>query len=426
MRVLFVGYLENVHAARWINQLHDQGWDLHFFPIGMPAGQVPHPELRDVTVHMRDIAFRRPPSVDESIRTVGGWPFPRRLPRTGWLTASALKAALSPLRRERAEELARTVRALRPDVVHSIEMQQAGYLTLDAKSRCTAFPPWVLTCWGNDLYLFGRLPAHAKRIRAVLTECDYYICECERDAELARVFGFRGKMLPRFPGPGGLAIDRLGQLRQSGRPSRRRLIVLKGYQHDRGRALVGLEAIRRCADVLGEYRVAVYSASPEVAFAAELLAHDTRMPIEVVSSWPHSAAHEDIVRLHGRARASIGLSISDGVSNSMLEAMAMGSLPIQSDNGCEREWVRDGENGLLVAAEDPEAVASALRRALSDDALVDRAAETNWDLVTQRLDQRVIRPEVIAAYERVAAQGVPRMSRARNLASGSEPEMARR
>jgi glycosyltransferase involved in cell wall biosynthesis len=183
--------------------------------------------------------------------------------------------------------------------------------------------------------------------------------------------------------------------------------VLKGYQGWAGRALVGLRAIELSADALKGYRVAVYLAGQDVRIAAELVAQSTGIPIEIV---PHSP-HEDILRLHGQARISIGLSISDAVSTSLLEAMVMGSFPIQSNTSCADEWIRCGETGLLVHPEDPEAVAAAIRRAVTNDALVDHAAEINARLAAERLDQSVIQPQVIAMYDKVAAQGKRRPMR---------------
>jgi glycosyltransferase involved in cell wall biosynthesis len=89
----------------------------------------------------------------------------------------------------------------------------------------------------------------------------------------------------------------------------------------------------------------------------------------------------------------------------MLEAMVMGALPIQSDTISTAEWINHGENGLLVPPEEPEAIADAIRRAVSDDDLVNRAAELNFEVAQKRLDQEVIRPQVIQLYEKVAAQG---------------------
>jgi glycosyltransferase involved in cell wall biosynthesis len=59
-------------------------------------------------------------------------------------------------------------------------------------------------------------------------------------------------------------------------------------------------------------------------------------------------------------------SLSEGLSSSILEAMAS-SLPVIASNvGGIPELVRDGENGLLVAPADPAALAEAIRRLAQD------------------------------------------------------------
>jgi len=48
--------------------------------------------------------------------------------------------------------------------------------------------------------------------------------------------------------------------------------------------------------------------------------------------------------------------------------MVMGSFPIQSNTSCLGELLRDEESRmLLVHPEEPEAIAEALRRAVTDD-----------------------------------------------------------
>ena len=125
----------------------------------------------------------------------------------------------------------------------------------------------------------------------------------------------------------------------------------------------------------------------------------TKIPVEIV---PFSD-HEDILRLHGQARISLGASISDGIPTSLIEAMAMGSFPIQSDTSCANEWVIHGKTGFIVPAEDPQAVAEAIRLAVSDDKLVDAAAKLNWDLALERLDSAQIRRKVVGMYNEVAS-----------------------
>ena len=55
-----------------------------------------------------------------------------------------------------------------------------------------------------------------------------------------------------------------------------------------------------------------------------------------------------MLRLHGRARVSIAISIGDGISTALLEAMAMGSFPIQTCTACADEWIIDGKSGFIV------------------------------------------------------------------------------
>jgi glycosyltransferase involved in cell wall biosynthesis len=88
----------------------------------------------------------------------------------------------------------------------------------------------------------------------------------------------------------------------------------------------------------------------------------------------------------------------------MLEAMVLGALPVQSDTVSTREWISDGENGLLVPPEDAGAVERALRRAVSDDDLVERAARINEQLTAERVDFRRIAPRVVELYRRVAEE----------------------
>jgi glycosyltransferase involved in cell wall biosynthesis len=403
LRILFVGIPNGVHAARWIGQVADQGWDLSLFP---GYDTEPHPGFRNITIY--SLMDHRRDRLDPSVKLRPLWrPFMggqdklyRFQQRCKWLP-------------ERATLLALLIRWLRPDIIHSLQIQSAAYVTLEAKRKLSRwfpsmrFPPWVVSNWGADISLFGHLPDHAERIRGVMSSCDYYHCECYRDVELGKTFGFRGTVLPVLPAAAGFDLAEMRRLRRPGPVSARRLILLKGYQHWAGRALVGLRAIERSADVLRDYRIAIwlpgYSVltSDDVRSAAERLARstDVRLRIEPPGGW----SREDVLRLQGRARISIGLSITDAASTSMIEAMIMGSFPIQSNTGCHEEWVRDGETALLVHPEDPAAVEAAIRRAVADDNLVDTADRINAR-TTERWDERVVRPQVVALYERIAAE----------------------
>jgi glycosyltransferase involved in cell wall biosynthesis len=389
MRILIVAFANSIHTARWVSQLVGQGWDIHVFSStdGVPV----RPEMRGVVVH-RSVYFRQR-ELDASVRLTG-------IPVGSPLAASGAIKLLERSRPDyRARQLAGLIDRLKPDVVHSLEIQHAGYLTLDALRLVRhASPKWIVTNWGNDIYLFGRLAAHKERIREVLNRCDYYSSECQRDVDLAREFGFTGTILPVSPNTGGFDLEELQSLRLPGPTSRRRLIMVKGYEGWAGRAFVALRALARCADLLSGYEIRVYNASEDVAIAAELLADSARVRVTLV---PAGTEHQEMLRLHGQARVSLGLNISDGVSTSFLEALAMGSFPIQSWTSSADEWIENGATGLLVPPEDPEIVEQALRQSLTDDQLVDNAASANWQTVCTRLDKRILDAKAVAFYETV-------------------------
>jgi glycosyltransferase involved in cell wall biosynthesis len=420
MRILFVAMSESIHVVRHIGQLSHCGWDLHLFPT--MTGLVHTALDKSVKVHAAPGTEVGWPLADRgrfvrdrvavflgSYRAMFKQWLPRLKKRQERLPLP-LSAAVSPfiwaIGRwvDDAERLARVIRKVKPDVIHSLEFQHGAYVTLEAKKLLAGrgkFPLWVATNFGADIDLFGRLPEHESIIREVLAECDYYDCESDRDVALARRFGYEGPVWPVVPNAGGFDLKKIQSLRTPGPTSARRLIVLKGYQGWVYRALTGLRAIEMCADLLKErgYRVAVYLASDDVGLSARLITQSTGLPIDII---PYSS-HDDMLRLHGQARASIGLSLTDACSTSFLEAIAMGSFPIQSSTSTANEWIRDGETGIFVHPEDPRDVAQAIRRAVTDDAMVDRAAEVNAHTVRERLDYQTIQRQVVGAYKAIEA-----------------------
>ena len=387
LRLLFVAFADSIHTARWTAQLTGLGWDLHVFAV---THKPPCPELQGVTVHRLVESPRSRSSVSQqAIR----WPLSRGETRLTQLLERT--EYYSP-----ASRLARVIEAVEPDIVHSMEMQNAAYLTLEARRRMrTPFPTWIYSCWGSDIYHFGGQSEHEPRIRDVLTHCDYMFADCRRDVLLAREFGFVGEVLGVYPGGGGFDLAKARAMRQPGSVASRRVIAIKGYNGGplESRGLIAIEALRSCAAQLAGYEVVVYSAAPEVSAAVTNLQRDFRIRVSVKPA----ARHAEVLRLMGQSRVAIGLGLSDGSPNTMLESMIMGAFPIQSDTISTREWITSGGNGFLVPPESPEDVAVAIRRALAEDELVEHAAEANAQIADEKLERERIRDEVRSLYKRV-------------------------
>ena len=392
MRILFVTLAESIHAARWIKQLQGQGWDIHVFPHSAYDGI--YPELEDLTVHN----LVQPPkqNISPTVRQTGlSWPLPRGRRRTTAVLQS-LDYFKQPAR------LARVIQSLQPDLIHSLEMQRCSYLTLSSRKLLNGHrpPPWIYSSWGSDIFFFGRRSDHQPRIREVLSTCDYFIADCQRDVQLAKDFGLRGEVLGVFPASGGFELTRMQRLGSGVPVSSRKVIAVKGYQDDNwgGRALNALEGLRLSARQLRGFEVIIFSATSEVKSRAEEIAKETGVKISILPPSPN----DDVIKLMGRARIAIGIGLTDGSPVSLLEAMIMGAFPVQADTVSTAEWIRDGENGFLVPPEEPAIIASAIQRALVDDELVEQAASINTVIANQRLDGKTLRPRIIDIYKKAA------------------------
>ena len=291
---------------------------MHLFPSTDSWIEV-HPALRNVTLH--HTGFRNPARNAKGVRFRGV--------SLAWRAVDVWRRKVRREEagtRRRAERLARLVARLSPDVVHSLGDPARRVPDVGSETTAGQAVPSV------DRHELGKrhLPFRAtrraraedpggpRRVRLLFLRVPARRRPWRNPSDSA------GTVLPVFPNAGGFDLAEVACLRQPGPASARRAIMLKGYQHWGGRALTGLRALERCADLLGGYEVWIYSATPDVAVAAELFAKSTGIRVTLL---PKATPHSEILSRHGRARISIGLSISDAISTSLLEAMVMGCLP---------------------------------------------------------------------------------------------------
>lgn len=443
-RILFVAMHHSVHTARWVGALLDAGFDLHMYPVD-PAP--PHAYIRNLTLHVPTMAAGAGASASQAASTGVRVARLLRLALTDPLTAvrrvreKLRNAAASPLSSEPPEQpearlrihpiafegedpqarirlgrqdesdatimalhgpqmLAKVIAEVQPDLIHSLEFQHNAYLVLAARdlmlaqNPSLAFPRWLATNWGSDIYYFGRDEAHARQIRRVCEALDLYSCECRRDLALGRSFGYKGPELPVLANSGGIDVDAAQQLRDAPPPSKRKLIMVKGYDHFAGRAMISLAVLERFAERLKDYEIVMFSVGARPRARALELEAAGVLNIRVIDI----ASHNEILECFGRARAYLAVSISDGISTSVLEAMLMGAFPIQTNTSCCEEWFVQGETGFAVSPDDIEEICVRFERALTDDTLVDQAAARNLEIIRSRLDQSIMTPAIHDFY----------------------------
>ena len=135
-----------------------------------------------------------------------------------------------------------------------------------------------------------------------------------------------------------------------------RLHPVKGLAH-------GLEAFRlvreRRPDIRLEYRLV--GLGPQEAELRELAA---RLAIDQQVHFLGGATREEVVAQYRRAQMFVSPSIAEGLPTSLREAMACELPVVATSVGGTREFVRDGENGILVPPGNPMALADGILQLL--------------------------------------------------------------
>lgn len=137
------------------------------------------------------------------------------------------------------------------------------------------------------------------------------------------------------------------------------LIWRKGYEY-------ALQAIRRLVDREVDVQFDIIGDGPE---RQRVLYTIIDLGLEVHVSLCGRLTPAEVRSRLQQADAFLLSSLSEGISNAVLEAMACG-LPVVTTNcGGMREAVSDGVEGFVVPTRDPEAMAEALHRLATDRAL---------------------------------------------------------
>jgi len=373
-KILIIGMVNSVHLAGWISQFVDQPIDFVIFPS--TQAQQAHPIIENLmnsktnqmSVSLQPVFMRR----HAFVLTVLDIPFKNRF---------------------RSHILRKLITEHSFDLIHVLELQHAGYLLLGTR-LAPNLPKVFVTNWGSDIYWFEQFPKHKTKIIQLLQIASYYSAECQRDIEIVKRLGYNGITMPVIPNRGGINLDEIPK--SSLPPSQRKKIMIKGYTGFVGQALIALKACELAAEHLRGYEIVIYSASTKSRIRSLKLRFLHKVNVRILEK---QTPHVEMLQHFSEARIYMGISLSDGISTSLLEAMATGCYPIQTGTSCANEWLSDGVSGSIINNIDVQEVRATLENALKQDQLVDTAAELNKATAVRRISKNSVAPIAQKFYE---------------------------
>ena len=141
--ILVVALPDSVHTLRWLQLVQGGGWPL----VLMPA--TPHSPLDELAGLPRVSCAEQVDGLGDG--GIGLWDEPAESwsgPPDDLPAPIAFRDRLAIVR---SASVARAIRVLRPVIVHSMEIQLAGYACLGATRLLgDDCPPWLVSNWGSD------------------------------------------------------------------------------------------------------------------------------------------------------------------------------------------------------------------------------------------------------------------------------------
>lgn len=363
MKILFVS-MHSIHAIRWIENFKDSPYDLYWFDItNKGVLNTNSKALQFIEWNKRKIPYLK------------GEYFLRK-------NFSTIYKVLNPFFEvTESEALEKIIQEIQPDLIHSFELHTCSSPILRTMIKNRNIK-WLYSCWGNDLYYNRQIPNDLKIIKRMLARIDFMHADCQRDFEIAKELGFKNKFLGVIPTGGGYDLT---YYKQFTLPFEKRTIILiKGYEHLFGRGLNVVKALQFENELVSKYEVVVFGAHKEVIDFITF----NNLPFKTYGR--HDLSQSELIKLMGKAILYIGNSISDGMPNTLLEAIIMQAFPIQSNPGnATAEIIENKKNGLLI--NDPNNIHEIKEKvnfALSNLQLVKQAMTINNEIAEQRLNYK--------------------------------------
>jgi len=425
MKILFVADWRSIIARNWIHGIASLGHEcrvLSSYPTDLVdqtivVDEVPialaslRPQRVSLRTSTRNLGTSAPAEASSWARGSGGpqglvVPFSR--PARRLLSGDRAVRAKSSLRRRAAPydvtrhlpAASRVVAAFRPDLVHALRIPFEGIFA----TRLVAEHRTVVSIWGNDLTLYAPTTNTMRRqTRRALAATDGLIADCERDIVLARTWGYPPRR-PTIVLPGSAGIELATDVQERRAQTRARLGVGSDVPmvfSPRGpRVYLRLSNLCRAVPkVLRLWPQAVFVFAQSEHGAVERLAMDLGVA-DSCRFLPNQTA-DQMLDLFSAADVFVSPSVHDGTPNTLIEGMSVGCFPIAGATASIREWITDGENGLLCDPEQTTDISSQIVAALANRDLRENACTINKLLVANRAERTECLRRADAFYQQV-------------------------
>ncbi|APV45146.1 Glycosyltransferase involved in cell wall bisynthesis [Dehalogenimonas formicexedens] len=358
MRICLIGDGSSEHIMRLSSYLVDQGNDVHLITWKTRPGFPSRVKLHILTNH-RIPLFRE----------------------LGWILGAR-----------------RCVKSVKPNIIDAHYVTIYGFL-----AALTNFHPLVVTGWGSDILVqpyrnllwrsFARYTLHnADRINLLFTKQVAF--------KQMKLLGIDQSKIQEVL----LGVDTRMFKRE---PDGKRTASFFGLDPERP-IIANVRGLAPIYDVQTYFRAAaiVLKTCPDAQFVtlhrpgqrveAEALSdkHDLNGHMTLLDWLPH----DQMPKFLSTADIYVSTSLSDGASNSLLEAMSCEKASVVTDIPANRQWIADGDNGYLFPPGDAQSLAKKIISLINDPNRRLLFGRRSRDIAQSRAECQGQMEQIVAGY----------------------------
>jgi glycosyltransferase involved in cell wall biosynthesis len=363
MKICYIADGASIHTRRWLNYFASKGYEVHLICWKLMPGF-----NSDIQVHLlKKVAPKL-------------WPLFEYISFVFWCL-----------------QIRGLVKAIKPDIVDGHYVTIYGFL-----AACSGFHPLVVTAWGDDvltapknnpIFRFMAKFAMRKADRVVCTSplVKQEISKLGIDLKKIHVIVLGGVDKEKFY---PAAKDEVLLEKTGIRPGDPVVISTRGFAAVYDMATL-LKAVPLIVSEFPAAKFLIAGKGNQENYLRELAASLGILQNVIFTGW---IDHEKLPVYLSSSDIYVSTSLSDGTSNSLLEAMACQLVPVVSDIPANRQWITETENGFFFPIHDYASLAEKVKRLLGNREIKTTLGERNRKLVALMADPETEMKKLVNIY----------------------------
>ncbi len=358
MRICYFADGESIHVVRWCNYFASLGHDVHLISFKKVT-------IENVTTHFID-------SGDISV-SGGNWQV--------LLKYRKVKALL---------------KELRPTVFHSHYATSYGI----TGALCN-YHPYVITCLGTDVLISAQQSRLYKLLlRFAFSRADRINSLAPHMTSAIQKIGVDMSKVVLIPF--GIDLEIFNDNKRN--TSSTKFVITSNRNHESVYNIPHLlKAIAKVKPFIPNIEFVI---TGDGSLRKELEQMTIDLGIDDISIFLGKIPQTEMVKLLNKTHVFVSVSLSDGNSLSLLEAMACGTYPIVTDIFANREWVMDGLNGSFIKIDDVQGLADEILKVyLNFDNIIEKATSESRKIISEKGSWNINMTKIENIYKELSSNG---------------------